>query len=98
MAVLKITDASGRQWEYTLIPQAACTIERAPDNVVVLDDPRASRYHAHVKPGEDGSFMVVDRPIINGQLLRSATKVFINGYSSYTRPLQNGDSVTFGAT
>jgi pSer/pThr/pTyr-binding forkhead associated (FHA) protein len=49
MAHLKITDASGRQWRFTFTPDSICTIGRAPDNTVVLDDPRASRYHAHVK-------------------------------------------------
>ena len=50
MAHLKITDASGRQWQFSFLPNVACTIGRAPDNSVVLDDPRASRYHAHVNP------------------------------------------------
>jgi hypothetical protein len=59
MALLKITDASGRQWEYPLT-NAPCTIGRAPDNTVVLDDPRASRYHAHIKPGDDGTFTMID--------------------------------------
>ncbi|MFN2491719.1 MAG: FHA domain-containing protein, partial [Pyrinomonadaceae bacterium] len=60
MALLKITDASGRQWQYSFLPQGICTIGRAPDNTVVLDDPRASRYHAHIKSSEDGSFTLVD--------------------------------------
>jgi len=78
MALLKVTDASGRQWEYIFLPQVACTIGRAPDNTVVLDDPRASRYHAHVKPADDGSFTLVDGAVINGELRRSANKVFVN--------------------
>ena len=41
MALLKITDASGRQGEYQLTVQAPCMIGRAPDNQIVLDDPRA---------------------------------------------------------
>lgn len=98
MALLKITDASGRQWEYVLTPQTSCTIGRAPDNVVVLDDPRASRYHAHVNAGEDGSFVMVDGAIISGQLKRSANKVFINGESRYEQPLKDGDRVTIGAS
>jgi adenylate cyclase len=97
MAQLKITDASGRQWEHTLTTQS-CTIGRAPDNVVVLDDPRASRYHAHVKSGEEGSFMLVDGAIINGELRRSANKVFINGEPRYEQTLKNGDRVTIGAS
>ncbi len=79
MAVLKITDASGRQWQYSFLPGVACTIGRAPDNAVVIDDPRASRYHAHIKSADERSFTIVDGALINGQLRRSANKVFING-------------------
>ncbi|HEV7395352.1 MAG TPA: FHA domain-containing protein, partial [Pyrinomonadaceae bacterium] len=98
MAILKITDASGRQWQHTLAAHAPCTIGRAPDNVVVLDDPRASRYHAHVRAGENGSFLMVDGALVNGQLRRSANKVFINGEPRYEEPLKNGDRVTIGAS
>jgi len=98
MALLKITDASGRQWQYALTTQTVCTIGRAPDNVVVLDDPRASRYHAHVKSGDDGAFVMVDGAVISGQLRRSANKVFINGEPRYEQPLKNGDRVTIGAS
>jgi adenylate cyclase len=97
MAIIKITDASGRQWEYGLT-QAQCTIGRAPDNTVVLDDPRASRYHAHIKPGEDGSFTLIDGAIINGELRRSANKVFVNGGPHYEYQLKNGDRITIGAS
>jgi adenylate cyclase len=98
MAFLKITDASGRQWQYTFQPQAVCTIGRAPDNAVVLDDPRASRYHAHIKSADNGSFSIVDGNVVNGQLRRSANKVFINGEPEYEHQLKNGDRVTIGAS
>jgi adenylate cyclase len=98
MALLKITDASGRQWEYGFLTQGPCTIGRAPDNTVVLDDPRASRYHAHIKPGDDGSFTLVDGAIINGELRRSANKVFVNGGPNYEYQLKNGDRITIGAS
>lgn len=98
MALLKITDASGRQWEFTLISHGVCTIGRAPDNAVVLDDPRASRYHAHIKSSEDGSFTLVDGAMINGQLRRSANKVFVNGGPHIEAQLKNGDRVTIGAS
>ena len=93
MALLKITDASGRQWQYSFVPGAACTIGRAPDNAVVIDDPRASRYHAHIKSADEGSFTIVDGALINGQLRRSANKVFINGEPRYEHRLKNGDHV-----
>jgi adenylate cyclase len=98
MALLKITDASGRQWEYSFVPQGICTIGRAPDNTVVLDDPRASRYHAHVKSGDDGTFTLVDGAVINGELRRSANKVFVNGGAQYEHKLDNGDRITIGAS
>src|SRR5882724_2998495 len=98
MALLKVTDASGRQWEYIFLPQVACTIGRAPDNTVVLDDPRASRYHAHIKSGDDGSFTLIDGAIINGELRRSANKVFVNGGPHYEYQLKNGDRITIGAS
>ena len=98
MALLKITDASGRQWEYSFLPQGACTIGRAPDNAVVLDDPRASRYHAHVRSTDDGSFTLVDGAMINGELRRSANKVFVNGGPHYEYQLKNGDRITIGAS
>ena len=98
MAHLKITDASGRQWQFSFAPQTACTIGRAPDNAVVLDDPRASRYHAHINQAENGTFMIVDGAVINGQLRRSANKVFINGEPRFEQQLKNGDRITIGAS
>ncbi|HEX8773606.1 MAG TPA: adenylate/guanylate cyclase domain-containing protein [Pyrinomonadaceae bacterium] len=97
MAFLRITDASGREWQYNLSPQAPCTIGRAPDNCVVLDDPRASRHHAHVK-SEDGTFTIVDGVFEGGQLRRSANKLFVNGEQRYEHQLSNGDRVTIGAS
>lgn len=98
MALLKVTDASGRQWEYGFLPQGSCTIGRAPDNTVVLDDPRASRYHAHIKSTDDGIFTLVDGALINGELRRSANKVFVNGGPHYEYQLKNGDRITIGAS
>src|SRR5918911_1546593 len=97
MALLKITDASGREWEYQLNAQTLCTIGRAPDNCVVLDDPRASRHHAHIT-NEDGAFKLVDGVYAGNQLKRSANKVFINGEPRFEHLLNNGDRVTIGAS
>ena len=98
MAHLKITDASGRQWQFSFLPNVACTIGRAPDNTVVLDDPRASRYHAHINQTDNGTFTIVDGAVINGQLRRSANKVFINGEPRFDQQLKNGDRITIGAS
>ncbi len=97
MALLKITDASGREWEYPLSPQMLCTVGRAPDNCVVLDDPRASRHHAHVAH-EEGMFKLVDGVYVNEQLRRSANKVFVNGEPRFEHVLNNGDRITIGAS
>jgi adenylate cyclase len=98
MAHLKITDASGRQWQFSFLPKTTCTIGRAPDNSVVLDDPRASRYHAHITQSDNGVFTIVDGAMINDQLRRSANKVFINGEPRFDQQLKNGDRITIGAS
>lgn len=98
MALLKITDASGRQSQQTLVPKATCLIGRAPDNQIVLDDPRASRHHAHIKTADDGSFVIIDGVFVNGKLNRSANKVYINGEQKFEHPLKNGDRITIGAS
>ncbi len=97
MAFLQIIDASGRQWQYDLTPQDVCTIGRAPDNCVVLDDPRASRHHAHIKHTDD-AFMIVDGMEVNGQLRRSANKVYVNGEARFEHSLQDGDRVMIGGS
>ena len=98
MALLKITDASGRQWQHNLESATSSSIGRAPDNTIVLDDPRASRYHAHIKGTDNGSFTLVDGAVINGQLRRSANKVFVNGGPQLEYQLKNGDRITIGAS
>jgi adenylate cyclase len=94
MALLHITDAGGRTWQLPLSPQSACTIGRAPDNRVVLNDPRASRYHAHVK-FQNGVYVIVDGSV-DGKL--SANHVFVNGEQRLEHPLRDGDAVQIGAS
>ena len=98
MALLKVTDASGHQTQHQLNSRAPCTIGRAPDNQVVLDDPRASRHHAHIKATDDGAFMMIDGVYVNGQIKRSANKVYVNGDQKFEHPLKDGDRVTIGAS
>jgi adenylate cyclase len=95
MPLLHITDATGREWQYELSPQTVCTIGRAPDNCVVLNDPRASRYHAHVRYS-DGKYTIVDGVIVGEQVRRSANKIYVNGAAQLERDLTNGDRVTIG--
>ncbi|MGB8510363.1 MAG: FHA domain-containing protein, partial [Pyrinomonadaceae bacterium] len=94
MALLHITDASGHQWQYSLSPQSLCTIGRAPDNSVVLNDPRASRYHAHIK-FQGNSYLIVDGKVGGG---RSANHVFVGGEQRLEHPLRDGDHVGIGAS
>src|SRR5713101_4136244 len=98
MPLLKVTDASGRQAQHQLNPQQTCLIGRAPDNQIVLDDPRASRHHAHIKATDDGSFMIIDGVLVNGEIKRSANHVFVNGEQKLEHPLKDGDRVTIGAS
>ncbi|MGI8566300.1 MAG: adenylate/guanylate cyclase domain-containing protein [Pyrinomonadaceae bacterium] len=94
MALLHIVDASGRQWQHPLSAQSLCTIGRAPDNSVVINDPRASRYHAHIK-FQDGAFTIIDGKV-DGQ--RSANHVFVGGEQRHEYQLKNGDCITIGAS
>ena len=95
MAVLHIVDASGREWQYTLVPSTICSIGRAPDNCIVLNDPRVSRHHAHIR-WDDGVFTIVDGVIVDGQLRPSANHVFVNGAQQKNHPLSDGDRITIG--
>ncbi|HEY0078408.1 MAG TPA: adenylate/guanylate cyclase domain-containing protein [Pyrinomonadaceae bacterium] len=94
MALLHITDASGRQWQHRLSQQSNCTIGRAPENTVVLNDPRASRYHAHIR-FENGAYSIVDGKVGGG---RSANHVFIRGEQVYEQHLEDGDRIHIGAS
>jgi adenylate cyclase len=94
MALLRITDASGREWQLPLSPQGVCTLGRAPDNSAVLNDPRASRHHAHVK-FRNGSYVIADGSV-DGKL--SANHVFVNGEQRLEHVLREGDLVQIGAS
>jgi adenylate cyclase len=97
MPLLRITDAAGRQWDYLLSPQTQCTIGRAADNNVALDDPRASRYHAHIKADKDG-YMLMDGVVLGGELKRSANRVVVNGQPQDEHRLLDGDQITIGTS
>src|SRR5919205_1146913 len=94
MALLHITDAGGRAWQLPLSPKGVCTIGRAPDNRVVLNDPRASRYHAHIK-FQNGSYLIVDGGL-DGK--PSANHLFVNGEQRREHPLRDGDQIQIGAS
>lgn len=97
MALLKITDAGGRQWEHVLSPKSVCTLGRAPDNTCVLDDSQASRHHAQINY-EDGGFVLIDGHMVGAQIKRSTNHVFINGQQRTEHRLRDGDRITIGAS
>ena len=95
MALLHITDPTGRNWQLPINPQGVVTIGRAPENSIVLDhDLRASRYHAHVK-FKNGAYHIIDGSV-DGKL--SANHVFVNGQQRLEYPLHEGDRVQIGAS
>ncbi|HEY0097719.1 MAG TPA: FHA domain-containing protein, partial [Pyrinomonadaceae bacterium] len=97
MALLKIKDASGRQWQYPLSPQGICTIGRAIDNSVVLDDPRASRYHAYIE-FRDAAYHIIDGRKTGPLIQRSSNKVLIDGQPFQEHLLSNGAQIKIGAS
>ena len=65
------------------------TIGRLPDCDVVLKDRGASRRHAQIR-AKDGLFTLTDLGSTNGTRL--------NGHTIQSRPLEDGDRITIGAT
>jgi adenylate cyclase len=95
---LKITDAGGREWEQEVLPRRIYSIGRAPENEIVLQDPRASRRHAQIRWSETAGFVVVDGYEVNGEQRRSVNKVFVNDQPQLEKPLVNGDRILIGAS
>ncbi len=94
-AILKIKDASGRSWEFNLLPGNTYTIGRAKENDIVLNDRRVSRRHAHILSDGVG-FTVVDGYYENGALLRSVNHLYVNGAAELEKLLQTGEVITIG--
>src|SRR5712691_391554 len=98
MALIRIRDASGREWRYPLSAETVCTIGRAPDgNGIVLNDPQVSRHHAHITY-QDGFVLVDGRVNEEGQVNRSANGVFVNGTQRFDHRLKDGDRISIGAS
>lgn len=98
MTFLKITDAGGREWEQEIAPRRTYSIGRAPENEIVLQDPRASRRHAQIRWSETAGFVVVDGYEVNGERRRSVNKVFVNDRPELEKPLVDGDRILIGAS
>lgn len=65
------------------------TIGRAPECVIMLEDPNVSRNHAEIRPSGEG-FVLADVGSTNGSK--------INGIRVSERVLNDGDELTFGST
>ncbi|HZH91468.1 MAG TPA: adenylate/guanylate cyclase domain-containing protein [Pyrinomonadaceae bacterium] len=97
MAVLHIEDAGGRKWLYTLTGQGQCTIGRAAENTVPLNDPRVSRQHAHIVMRGDAYFVI--NGVFNGTVFkRSANGILVNGQQRDECRLAHGDRIKVGAS
>jgi adenylate cyclase len=97
MAILRIEDAGGRKWDYTLTGRGLCTIGRSLENNVPLDDPRASRQHAHIVLRGDAYFVV--NGVLNGSVLkRSANGILVNGQQRDECQLAHGDRIKVGGS
>ncbi|HYJ90775.1 MAG TPA: FHA domain-containing protein, partial [Pyrinomonadaceae bacterium] len=96
-AILTITEPNGHIREFGLEDGHTYTIGRAKDNDIVLNDPRSSRKHAHIK-AENGEFMLIDGYYENGLLVRSVNHVFVNKAPTIERILEQNDIINIGET
>jgi adenylate cyclase len=94
-ATLKIADPTGRSWETELTQASFCTIGRAKENSVVLNDRRVSRKHAYIF-FDSGVYKIVDGFVEEGRLTRSVNHVFVNGQMHLEHALTPGDVVMIG--
>ena len=96
-AILKITESNGKTWDISLAPNKSYSIGRAKDNDVILNDRRVSRVHATIT--SDGTrYMLMDGHYENGQIKRSANKVYVNAQEVLEKELTPGDELTIGTS
>ncbi len=94
-AILKITDASGKNWEINLLPDTIYNIGRAKDNDIVLNDRRVSRRHAHIV-AEAVGIKIVDGFEAGGEIHRSVNRVFVNNIPQLEKILAPNDLIIIG--
>ncbi len=94
-ASLKISEPTGRNWQFSLSPGKTITIGRAKENEIVLNDRRVSRRHAFIFTAGT-EYKVVDGSIEDGKLIRSVNHVFVNGLPVLEAELKSGDVVLIG--
>lgn len=92
---IKITEPTGRIWDFQLEPGRVYSIGRAKENDIVLNDRRVSRKHAQIG-GDAKGFRIIDGYFENGQLTRSVNHVFVNGAPTLEKDLVSGDIIVIG--
>ena len=80
---------SGYRFDMTTTGLAGFSLGRGDDNDIVIDDDKASRVHAHIRPSDRG-WLIDDADSTNG------TRV--NGFRADHQLLDDGDLITIGAT
>ncbi len=95
--ILKITEATGKNWDVELISANTYSIGRAQENDIILNDRRVSRRHAQII-GENGGFKLIDGYYVGGEIQRSVNRVFVNGQPQLEKMLEPGDLITIGAS
>ena len=76
----------------TVLGPTTATLGRAPDNTLVLNDPKASSHHAEIRP-EGQYYSLVDLGSTNGTFVNEQQV-----YSGVARLLQPGDTLRIGDT
>lgn len=97
IAILDITEPTGRTWEFPLSAGSTYTIGRAKENDIVLNDRRVSRWHAQITPFGSG-FKIIDGHFEDGNLVRSINRVFVNGLPQFEKYIEHADVITIGET
>lgn len=95
--ILKITEATGKNWDIELSAASVYSIGRAQENDIVLNDRRVSRRHAQVI-AENGGYKLIDGYYVGGEIQRSVNRVFVNGAAQLEKKLESGDLITIGAS
>lgn len=90
MPLIEVRTKQGRK--RLELKQEPLSIGRSADNILVLDDDRASRFHCVIEPmkGNEDSYQLRDLGSRNGTKLNNA--------DADTEPLDNGDVVRIGKT
>ncbi len=78
-----------------MLPDMIYSIGRAKENDIVLNDRRVSRRHAQIM-AEGVGFKLIDGYFVNGEIVRSVNRVFVNGQPSLEKTLEQGDEIVIG--